>query len=84
MIIRPVLAVIERDLVKLFRQKGRLLSALVRPLIWLLVIGAGFEALIDLDQGINEVYELIASNRIKDINDPRYSNQSFLQTYGVS
>jgi nucleoside-diphosphate-sugar epimerase len=44
----------------------------------------GFEALIDLDQGINEVYELIASNRIKDINDPRYSNQSFLQTYGVS
>ena len=44
----------------------------------------GFEALIDLDQGITEVYELIASNRIKDINDPRYSNQSFLQTYGVS
>lgn len=47
MIIRPVFAVIERDLVKLFRQKGRLLSALVRPLIWLLVIGAGFDALIE-------------------------------------
>ena len=44
----------------------------------------GFEALIEIDQGINEVYDLISSNRIKDINDPRYSNQSFLQTFGVS
>ena len=49
-----------------------------------LKVETGFEALIDLDQGINEVYNLIASNRIKDINDPRYSNQLFLQTYGVS
>lgn len=47
MIIRPVFAVVERDLVKLFRQKGRLLSALVRPLIWLLVIGAGFDTLLE-------------------------------------
>lgn len=47
MILRPIFAVIERDLVKLFRQKGRLLSALVRPLIWLLVIGTGFDALIE-------------------------------------
>ena len=43
-LLRPVYAVVERDLVKLWRQKGRLLSALVRPLIWLFVIGAGFEA----------------------------------------
>ncbi len=43
----------------------------------------GFEAAIDLKQGINEMYQLISSNRIKDINDPRYSNQNFLQTYGV-
>ncbi len=49
-----------------------------------LKVETGFEALIDLDQGINEVYNLIASNRIKDVNDPRYSNQLFLQTYGVS
>ena len=42
-----------------------------------------FKASIGLEQGINEVYELIASNRIKDINDPRYSNQSFLQTFGI-
>ena len=44
----------------------------------------GFEASIEIERGINEVYDLISSNRIKDINDPRYSNQSFLQTFGVS
>jgi len=43
----------------------------------------GFQATVDLSQGINEMYELISSNRIKDINDPRYSNQNFLQKYGV-
>ena len=43
----------------------------------------GFEASIELSQGIEEMYNLISSNRIKDINDPRYSNQNFLQTYGV-
>ena len=43
----------------------------------------GFQATVDLKQGINEMYELISSNRIKDINDPRYSNQNFLQKYGV-
>jgi hypothetical protein len=48
-----------------------------------LKLSTGFEASIELERGINEVYELISSNRIKDINDPRYSNQTFLQTYGV-
>ena len=43
----------------------------------------GFQATVDLTQGINEMYDLISSNRIKDINDPRYSNQNFLQKYGV-
>ena len=43
----------------------------------------GFEAAVDLSQGINEMHQLISSNRIKDINDPRYSNQNFLQSYGV-
>ena len=43
----------------------------------------GFEAAVNLSQGINEMHQLISSNRIKDINDPRYSNQNFLQTYGV-
>ena len=45
----PIYAVIKRDLIKLTRQKGRLLSAIIRPLIWLLVIGSGFNAMIDRD-----------------------------------
>ncbi len=44
----------------------------------------GFKASIDLANGINEVYELISNDRIKDITDPRYSNQNFLQKFGVS
>jgi len=43
-----------------------------------------FKAEIGLDQGIDEIYELILNNRIKDINDPRYSNQNFLKEHGVS
>ena len=39
-----------------------------------------FKAEIGLEQGIDEIYELILNNRIKDItNDPRYSNQNFLK-----
>ena len=48
-----------------------------------LKLETGFEASIKLTQGIEEMYNLISSNRIKDINDPRYSNQNFLQTFGV-
>ena len=38
----------------------------------------GFEASIELINGVNEIYDLIFHNRIKDITDPRYSNQNFL------
>ena len=44
----------------------------------------GFEASIELIKGVNEIYDLIFHNRIKDISDPRYSNQNFLQKFGVS
>ncbi|MDC0471786.1 SDR family oxidoreductase [Acidimicrobiia bacterium] len=43
----------------------------------------GFKAEVDLKVGIDEIYELISKNRIKDIRDPRYSNQNFLNLYGV-
>ena len=37
-----------------------------------------------LDSGlIYRCYAYLLKNRIKDINDPRYSNQNFLQKYGV-
>ena len=44
MLLRPFIAVLEREVLKLLRQRGRLLSAMVRPLLWLLVIGAGLSA----------------------------------------
>jgi len=43
----------------------------------------GFRAQFDLSTGIDEVYQLISSKRIKDVNHIRYSNQNFLEKYGV-
>jgi ABC-2 type transport system permease protein len=50
----PVYAVIEREIVRMARQRARLLSAMVRPLIWLFVIGAGFGAVM---QGAGTDYQ---------------------------
>lgn len=49
---RPVYAVLEREVLRMMRQRTRLLSAMVRPLIWLFVIGAGFGAVLD-QSGVN-------------------------------
>jgi ABC-2 type transport system permease protein len=46
MIWRPVWGIIEREMVRMLRQRGRLVSAAVRPLIWLIVIGSGFNAML--------------------------------------
>jgi len=39
-------AVVIREFVRFFRQHGRLLSTFARPLLWLIVIGSGFERVI--------------------------------------
>ena len=49
---RPVYAVLEREVLRMFRQRTRLVSAMVRPLIWLLVIGAGFDAVLGQAGGV--------------------------------
>jgi ABC-2 type transport system permease protein len=49
---RPVYAVLEREVVRMFRQRTRLVSAMVRPLIWLFVIGAGFGSVLQTADGI--------------------------------
>src|SRR6478609_9247666 len=41
-ILRALRAVTTREMVKFTQQRGRLLSALVRPLVWLAVFAAGF------------------------------------------
>ncbi len=52
MIARPIYAVLEREVVRMLRQKTRLVSAMVRPLIWLFVIGAGFGTVIGESRGL--------------------------------
>ena len=52
MIARPIYAVLEREVLRMLRQKTRLVSAMVRPLIWLFVIGAGFGTVIGDSRGI--------------------------------
>lgn len=41
-----VTAVIERELLRFVRQRGRLVSSVARPLLWLVVIGSGFEKVV--------------------------------------
>ena len=53
MMLRPIYAVLEREVVKMFRQRTRLISAMVRPLIWLFVIGAGFGTVLGRSHGID-------------------------------
>jgi ABC-2 type transport system permease protein len=48
---RPFQAVVQRELLKLVRQRGRLVAQMVRPLIWLFVIGGGLGAVMSR-QGI--------------------------------
>ncbi len=46
MILRAITAIIGRELKRTLRQRGRLLSSLARPLLWLVVIGGGVETMV--------------------------------------
>ena len=37
-------AILSREILRFFQQRSRLLSALVRPLLWLVVFAAGFRS----------------------------------------
>jgi len=43
---RPICAIVECELIHMARQRGRLVSALVRPMLWLFVIGSGVNAML--------------------------------------
>ena len=45
---------------------------------------SGFKASTNLTKGIEEVYDLISNNRIKNVHHNRYSNQNFLEEYGIT
>jgi ABC-2 type transport system permease protein len=51
--VRPIYAVLERELRRMVRQRTRLVAAMVRPLIWLLVIGGGFAAFVGEARGVD-------------------------------
>ncbi len=40
--LKSFLAILEREMIKLVNQKGRLLSSIVRPSLWLFIFAAGF------------------------------------------
>ena len=40
-----------------------------------------FKAEISVETGVSEVKELLEKKRIKDINDPRYTNQKYLELF---
>lgn len=46
--LRAFMAILSRELLRFVQQKGRFFSALVRPLIWLVVFAAGFRAALGL------------------------------------
>jgi ABC-2 type transport system permease protein len=45
-VIQAIYAVVVRELIRYWRQRGRLVASFARPLLWLIVIGAGFEKLV--------------------------------------
>jgi ABC-2 type transport system permease protein len=54
-----VKAVVGRELSKVFRQRARLLSSMVRPMIWLLVIGSGVGSMLQGQQQENYLTFLV-------------------------
>ena len=45
---------------------------------------SGFKASTNRSKGIEDIYNLISNNRIINVNHNRYSNQNFLEEYGIS
>jgi len=45
-VIGAIVAVVVREFLRFLRQRGRLLSTFARPLLWLVVIGSGFERVV--------------------------------------
>jgi nucleoside-diphosphate-sugar epimerase len=43
----------------------------------------GFKAVHSIDEGIDEIKELLDSDRLKDVDDPRYTNQAYLSMFNT-
>ncbi|MFQ5428213.1 MAG: ABC transporter permease [Thermodesulfobacteriota bacterium] len=52
---KAVYVIVMREFKRFFRQKGRFVVSLVRPLIWLFIVGAGFTKIIDVGEGADYI-----------------------------
>jgi len=53
---RAVMVIVTREFKRFFRQRSRLVVTMVRPLIWLFIVGSGFTRLVDADSGTGTGY----------------------------
>jgi ABC-2 type transport system permease protein len=58
-IIGAVTAVVVREFTRFLRQHGRLISTFARPLIWLAVVGAGFERIVPTEGTVSYLQFLL-------------------------
>jgi ABC-2 type transport system permease protein len=52
---RPIYVICNREFIKFFREKSRLLGTLARPVIWLFVVGSGMSALVKPQAGFSYI-----------------------------
>jgi ABC-2 type transport system permease protein len=50
--LNTVYVIVARELIKFVREKGRLVSTIARPLLWLFLVGGGMTRLVSPDMGI--------------------------------
>jgi ABC-2 type transport system permease protein len=63
---KAIYVIVLREFKRFFRQKGRVLVTIARPLLWLLIVGAGFTRIIDPgSQGTYIQFLLPGSPRIE-------------------
>ena len=48
---KAIYVIVLREFTRFFRQRGRLVVTIARPLIWLGIVGAGFSGLVDTGEG---------------------------------
>lgn len=51
--LRPIQSIVTREFKRFFRQRGRLLSALARPLLWLFILGTGINRIVETPAGVS-------------------------------
>ncbi len=51
--LKAIYVIVLREFKRFFRQKGRLLGTIARPLLWLLIIGSGLSGLVGEEGGIS-------------------------------